>query len=149
MERRMRFLAVERRWQRQERVRNLPNARGSAGRAERETGGCWSAMPEALRCQPEEEWAWSAASALCWCERLRDGRQRFGGGGGGGGGMPSGLWASPVEGLVLPFLDSLPGVAECNKPRAATTCLLPIWQQGVTNQELQQALVMRLWSWGG
>eukprot|EP00964_Phaeocystis_antarctica_P032042 scaffold18124_cov65-Phaeocystis_antarctica.AAC.1 len=41
MERRMRFLAVERRWQRQERelrVRNLPNARGSAGRAERETG---------------------------------------------------------------------------------------------------------------
>eukprot|EP00964_Phaeocystis_antarctica_P037415 scaffold21366_cov54-Phaeocystis_antarctica.AAC.1 len=34
----MRFLAVERRWQRQERVRNLPNARGSAGRAERETG---------------------------------------------------------------------------------------------------------------
>ena len=73
MERRMRFLAVERRWQRQERVRNLPNARGSAGRAERETGGCWSAMPEALRCQPEEEWAWSAASALCWCERLRDG----------------------------------------------------------------------------
>eukprot|EP00964_Phaeocystis_antarctica_P133947 scaffold98182_cov55-Phaeocystis_antarctica.AAC.2 len=126
-------------------------------------------MPEALRCQPEEEWAWSAASALCWCERLRDGRQRFGGGGGGGGGkgMPSGLWASPVEGLVLPFLDSLPRVAECNKPRAATTCLLPIWQagcnkpraattcllpiwqQGVTNQELQQALVMRLWSWWG
>eukprot|EP00964_Phaeocystis_antarctica_P091771 scaffold58913_cov56-Phaeocystis_antarctica.AAC.3 len=43
MESRIRFLAVERRWQRRGRerelrVRNLPNARGSAGRLEREAG---------------------------------------------------------------------------------------------------------------